>query len=73
MGCKTSVYMNIDAGTDIKTSCVPDEVIFYLGQSQDLCLVFDDESLETFLALGTVALQKSRARSAAALRERELA
>ncbi|HWE87853.1 MAG TPA: hypothetical protein VG317_00150 [Pseudonocardiaceae bacterium] len=63
--------MSIEAGTNIKTSCVPDEVIFYLGG--DTCLVFDDESLETFLAIGAVALQKSRAKAATALREHELA
>jgi hypothetical protein len=65
--------MCIEAGTELKTTCVPDEIIFYLGRSADLCVVFDDESLETFLAIGAAALQESRASGPKAKREHELA
>lgn len=63
MTCHTSSFAKIEAGTTIKSNAHPDEIIFYVGADEALVMVFDQESLGEFLAVGQKTLLQVRDKS----------
>jgi hypothetical protein len=66
MSCTAACFAKVEAGTTITSHAQPGEIVFYFGADESLVLVFDQQSLQEFLAMAPAALQEARDRQHAA-------
>jgi hypothetical protein len=63
MSCEVSAFAKIEPGTKITAHGQPSEIVLYVGSDEALVLVFDQDSLEEFIAAGEEALQQCRTKT----------